>query len=245
VIPNAIKVDRFDTPDPVMRCELERMFERPVRRIIGAVGRLSPEKGFSVLVDAAAIVTRAQRGVGFVLFGDGVLQPALEAQVAAKGLCERFVLAGFRPDLDRLLPNLDLLVQSSYTEGMPNVVLEASAAGVSVVATAVGGTPEILEDGKSGWLVPAGDSHTLAARMLEVLSDEERRRTMGLRGKQKVQREFSFEFQAVAYARLFDVLLAKTDADQANRVRADCPKRASQSVSCSSEQAGWDIRRGT
>ncbi len=70
----------------------------------------------------------------------------------------RFILAGFRGDLDRLIPHFDLLTLSSHTEGMPNVILEAFAAGVPVVATAVGGTPELVEDGRSGFLVASGRS---------------------------------------------------------------------------------------
>ncbi len=179
VIPNAIDVSRFATSDPSARSELERLFTRPIRRIVGAAGRLSPEKGFKDLVDAAASAVQSDPDVGFVLFGEGVLHSALDGQVAARGLTGRFVLAGFRPDLDRLIPPLDLLVQSSYTEGMPNVILEACAAGVPVVATAVGGTPEILEGGLAGQLVPPGDPQTLSWRIQETLADEKTRKALG------------------------------------------------------------------
>jgi glycosyltransferase involved in cell wall biosynthesis len=208
VIPNAIQTDRFDHPDPAARAELEGLFPRPPRSIVGAAGRLSPEKGFSVLVDAAALIARWDSRAGFVLFGDGVLRPALAEQIAARGLSDRFVLAGFRPDLDRFLPSLDLLVQSSYTEGMPNVVLEACAAGVPVVATAVGGTPEILEDGRGGYLVPPGDPEALGRRVRDTLADEPSRRTLGRRGRQSVRERFTFEAQAARYRDLFSTLLA-------------------------------------
>ena len=131
VIPNAIRPERFDKPDPAARGELERLFPRPVTHIVGAAGRLSPEKGFDVLIDAAALVARSLPSAGFVLFGEGLLREPLKRQIEGRGLAGRFVIAGFRSDLDRLLPHLDLLVQSSHTEGMPNVVLEACAAGVA------------------------------------------------------------------------------------------------------------------
>ena len=115
-------------------------------------------------------------------------------------------MAGFRTDLDRLLPSLDALVLPSYSEGLPNVVLEAFAAGVPVVATAVGGIPEIVADGENGYLVPPGDATALAARMRDLLGSRSRRREMGQRGKERVQEEYTFETQARAYARLFAVL---------------------------------------
>ena len=168
VIHNAIDAVRFDCPDPAGRADLEHLFPGPVRWIIGAAGRLSPEKGFSDLVEAAALVAQADRHIGFVLFGDGLLRAALERQIAARDLGSNFVLPGFRSDIDRFLPHLDLFVLPSYTEGLPTVILEAFAAGVPVVATAVGGTPEAVEDAVNGYLVPPGDPPALAQRILDA-----------------------------------------------------------------------------
>jgi glycosyltransferase involved in cell wall biosynthesis len=222
VIPNAIDAARFESPDPAARAELEGLFPRPVRRIVGAVGRLSPEKGFSVLVDAAAQAAQADANAGFVLFGDGTLRPALAGQIAARGLAGRFVLAGFRPDLDRLLPALDLLVQSSYTEGMPNVVLEACAAGVPVVATAVGGTPEIVTDGVDGVLVPSGDAMALARSISRILGDDSRRRELGRQARRNARDRFTFAAQAAEYRRLLSEIRAGAGG------RAEPTPRASQ-----------------
>src|SRR6202011_4083955 len=108
------------------------------------------------------------------------------------GLHEHFVLAGFRADLDRWLSAFDVTVLPSHTEGLPNVVLEAFAAGVPVVATAVGGTPEVVEDGVNGYLVPAGDPVSLAEKIALLLRSEALRREMGARGKATVQRDFTF-----------------------------------------------------
>ena len=123
------------------------------------------------------------------------------------GLGGSIVLGGFRNDLDRFIPQFDLFVQSSYTEGLPNVILEACAASVPVVATDVGGTAEIIEDGVSGLLVPAGDSETLAARMLEALECEENLREFGFQGRQRVLESFSFPAQVSGYLELFDRIL--------------------------------------
>ena len=156
VIPNAIDADRFTLVDAAGREELRAMFRSPPRWIVGAAGRLSPEKGFDVLVDAAGQVVEANPEAGFVLFGDGPQRETLSKRIRAAGLEGRFVLAGHRTDFDRFLPHFDLFVQSSFTEGMPNVLLEAMAARVPVVATAVGGTVELIEDDVTGRLVPPG-----------------------------------------------------------------------------------------
>ncbi len=200
--------------------QLERMFPERPDMIVGAAGRLSPEKGFNILVDAASQVLQSPLSplhapgsplpahrIGFVLFGDGPLRPALESQIKARGLENRFILAGFRSDLDKFYPHLDLLVLPSYTEGLPNVVLEAFAAGVPVVATAVGGTPEAVEDGLNGYLVAPGDATALAVRIGDMLSDPLRRREMGTRGQENVRRLFSFAQQAREYLQLVQCLL--------------------------------------
>jgi len=193
VVRNAIRPDRFDRSDPADRGRLEAMFPRAPERIIGSAGRLSPEKGFGVLVEAAAIVTRSDPGVGFIHFGDGPLRETLARRIAELGLEGRFILAGYRSDLDRFIPHWDLSVLPSFTEGLPNVVLEAFAAGVPVVATAVGGTPEIVEEGSNGYLVPPGDPEALARRIRDILLSEDERRSMGQRGRERVLSEFTFE----------------------------------------------------
>jgi glycosyltransferase involved in cell wall biosynthesis len=208
VIPNAVDPERFADPEAHYRTKLLRYFRQPRTRIVGAAGRLSPEKGFDVLVAAAARVVQADPSVGFVLFGEGPERANLLRRINAAGLTGSFVLSGFRADLDRFMPFFDLLTLPSFTEGMPNVVLEAFAAGVPVVASAVGGTPEVVEDGQSGFLVPPGRPEALAARITEALASEDRLRDMGLHGRQRVLDEFSFAAQAERYRRLFEELTA-------------------------------------
>jgi glycosyltransferase involved in cell wall biosynthesis len=217
VIANAVRDCRFKA-DPAARGELEGLFQRPPRRLVAAAGRLSPEKGFATLVEAAARIE--DRSIGFVLFGEGMLRPDLERQIDRLGLRERFILAGHRTDLDRLLPALDLLVLPSFTEGMPNVVLEALAAGVPVVATKVGGTPEVLT-GSCGRLVPPGDPAALAVGVLDVLMDEARRRRMGQRGQERVRKHFTFDTQAEHYLGLLKELVKDASATPGQRTMAE------------------------
>ena len=182
VIRNAVRAERFDCVAPADRMVLEAMFPQAPERIVGSAGRLSPEKGFGVLVEAAAIVARSDPGAGFIHFGDGPLREAISRRIGELGLERRFILAGFRDDLDRFLPHWDLSVLPSFTEGLPTVVLESYAAGVPVVATAVGGTPEAVADGVDGYLVPPGDPIALARRILDLLKSEDERIAMGQRG---------------------------------------------------------------
>jgi glycosyltransferase involved in cell wall biosynthesis len=212
VIHNAVDPARFRSPDPRGREMLQRFFRTPRRRVIVAAGRLSPEKGFEVLAAAAARVLRSHPGVGFVLFGEGPCRERIARLVAAAGIAGAFVFGGFRSDLDDFLPHADLLVLPSFTEGMPNVVLEACAAGVPVVATAVGGTPEVLGEG-CGMLVPPGDATALAAGLAAALDHGEHLRDLGAAAREYVAAHFSFAAQARRYCRLF----AELQLDRAAR----------------------------
>ncbi len=212
VIRNAIAGESFAEPDPTYGDKLRDFFERKPKRIVGAAGRLSPEKGFEIMVDAAAIVAAKNADIGFIHFGDGPEREAIKRSIAAKGLTDLFILAGFRTDVARFLPHLDLMVLPSYTEGLPVVLLEAFAAGVPAVATAVGGTPEVIEEGQSGYLVRPGDPGALAQRILDSLQDEGVRRAMGRHGKRRAREDFSFERQSETYQRLFCKLFGEPGA---------------------------------
>ncbi len=204
VIHNSIDPERFADPDPRYRQRLERYFRHGVSLVIGAAGRLSPEKGFDLLIEAAAAVTAACPEVGFILFGEGPQKAMLQARIASLGVSGSVALVGHRHDLDDYLPQLDLFVQASHTEGMPNVILEACAAGVPVVATAAGGTGEIITDGDSGWLVPPGDASALARAILDAIDSPERLRDVAFNGRQRVLEDFTFDAQAAAYLRLLE-----------------------------------------
>ena len=169
VIRNAVRAERFDRADPADRRVLEAMFPRRPERIVGSAGRLSPEKGFGVLVEAAAIVARVgSRGRVHPLRR----RPAPRADPAAdRGARPSAAVHPGRASATTSTascPHWDLSVLPSFTEGLPTVVLESYAAGVPVVATAVGGTPEAVADGVDGYLVPPGDPTALARRILET-----------------------------------------------------------------------------
>ena len=203
VIRNAIRADAFGTADPECRETLLKLFQERPERIVAAAGRLSPEKGFDVLIDAAAQLAPQHPKVGFVLFGDGPLREDLTRRIADRGLQQRLILAGFRADLERILPACDMAVSSSFTEGLPVVVLEEMAAGLPVVATAVGGTPEVVDEGVTGLLVPPGDPAALSRRMAELLASPQTMCAMGAAGRRRVEAHFTFAALAEQYLRLF------------------------------------------
>ena len=213
VIHNSVDPTRFRGRDAAGRAILEGLFPTPPGVIIVAVGRLSPEKGFDQLVEAARTIVRGSgEHIGIVLIGDGPDRRKLEKQVVAAGLESTVAFAGFRTDVDRLLPSADILVQSSYTEGLPNVVLEAYAAGIPVVATDVGGTGEIIDDRVTGFLVRPGDPAALARRIIELAGSPELRQDMGERGRSLVRTHFSFARQANQYHELFVGFLRSADS---------------------------------
>ena len=130
--------------------------------LIGAVARLTHEKGIDRLIRAAPTVVAKCPEVRFVIVGDGPERPLLEAEAGRLGVDAHFHFAGHRADVGELLPAFDLFVLPSLREGLPFAVLEAMSAGLPVVATRVGGVPEAVAEGVTGLLVPADDPDALA-----------------------------------------------------------------------------------
>lgn len=211
VIRNSSRTADFARFDPEIRRELLAQFhgDEPVNQIVIAAGRLSPEKGFSVLIDAAATFINHYPQTGLLIYGDGPERELLQRRIQELNLQSRVLLPGFCHHLDRVLPAADLLVLPSFTEGLPNVVLEASAAGIPVVATAVGGTPEAVRDGETGYLVPAGHVAQLAQRIQDLLADSTLRQRIGQAGREFVLQEFSFQSQAAGYLELLENMLPR------------------------------------
>ncbi len=206
VIRNAARLRAFEAVDPDGQSRLQALAggDGP---IVLAAGRLSPEKGFSILVEAAKWVHEQFPEVRFVLFGEGPERNRLESLIARLQLTDVFRLAGFSNDLDSLIPWSKCVVLPSFTEGLPNVALEAGAAGVPVVATAVGGTPEVVIDGETGYLVAPGDPKSLARRIIELISNSEKARMLGSAALRHVCQQFSFEAQARAYEEMLSELV--------------------------------------
>jgi glycosyltransferase involved in cell wall biosynthesis len=172
VVPLGLDLARFARPHPKGALR-EACHAQPGERLVGVVGRLVPIKDVSCFLQAAAEVVRAGRAARFAVVGDGELRAELEAEAARLGLGPHVTFLGWRKDLEAVYADLDLVVNSSRNEGTPVALIEAMAAGCPVVATDVGGTPDLFGEGARGLLVPAADPHALATAMLRALDEPE------------------------------------------------------------------------
>jgi len=176
--------------------------------VIGNVAALTDHKDHRTLIQAAALVLERAPRARFVILGEGELRSGLERQAAALGLGGRCVFAGFRNDLDRILPAFTLFCLSSKLEGLGTSLLDAMCFGVAVVATAAGGIPEAVEDGVTGRLAPPRDPAALAAALVELLEDEGRRRDLGAAGRRRFEERFSADRMVDETLRVYSELLA-------------------------------------
>jgi glycosyltransferase involved in cell wall biosynthesis len=186
VLENGVDHDRFLAVPPLIV-----QTDRPRR--IGAVANLRAVKGLDVLIGAAARLALAHPDVTFAVAGEGEERAALERRIAYAGLCGRFHLPGATADVPSFLGGLDMAVLSSRAEGMSNAVLEYMAAGRAIVASAVGATPELIEDGVHGLLVPPGDEAALASALDRLLRDPPLTCRLADAARRRAQQRYSRE----------------------------------------------------
>lgn len=160
--------------------------------VIVSIGRLSVEKGHADLVDAVAQVISSGHQCSLVLAGDGAERQSLEQRATRHGIRGLVHFTGYVEEPARILEDADLAVLPSHTEGLPNAALEALAMQVPLVATRVGGTPEVVTHGETGWLVPARDPAALSAAIVDALTRPEFAGTMVARGRRSVEERFDF-----------------------------------------------------
>jgi glycosyltransferase involved in cell wall biosynthesis len=163
----------------------EELGIEPEVRLIGTVCSLRAQKALDVLVDVAASLRDDPGGVRVLIAGEGEERPRLEALIADRGLEREVTLLGRRADVPDVLAALDLALLTSDFEGTPLSVIEYMAAGLPVVATAVGGVPDLVQDGETGYLVEPRDAAAIAGRVRELLGDRERARRMGERARER------------------------------------------------------------
>jgi glycosyltransferase involved in cell wall biosynthesis len=169
-----------------------------------SIANLIPYKGLSDLIEAVAAVTDRMPGVRFLLVGeDRGIQEELVAKAHRLGVSQQVVFLGQRLDIPDLLAASDLMAVSSHEEGFSNVILEAMAAGLPVVATDVGGNREAVLDGVTGWLVAPRDPAVMADRILDLLSDQEKAAAWGRRGQDRVKEVFTIDKMVDAHMSLY------------------------------------------
>lgn len=163
----------------------------PGNRALAVVAQLIERKGHAYLLDALPPIVARHPDLRVLLFGRGPLEAALRGRIRELGLADKVRLAGFRTDLERILPCLDLLVHPATLEGLGVSLLQAAAAGLPIVAARAGGIPEIVRDRENGLLVPPGDSQALGDAVLWMLDHPDEARALGARGRALVEQEFS------------------------------------------------------
>jgi glycosyltransferase involved in cell wall biosynthesis len=171
--------------------------------VVATVARLDPVKDLLSLLDAFAIVRRHVPAAVLVIVGEGPEREALERRAAQPDLAGAVRMTGFRSDVRTILPAADVYVSSSISEGVSITILEAMAAGVPVVATAVGGTPEVLALETGGRLVPARSPQRLARAVMALAEDPARRAAIGAEGRRRVETAFTLDRMVGEYARLY------------------------------------------
>jgi len=165
----------------------------PAAFVIGTAGRLSPVKGQAGLLRAVRQIRDAQPGTICVMVGGGPLEAELRAEATTLGIAEACRFTGARDDVHDLVGAMDVFVLPSLSEGIPMALLEAMALGTPVVASAVGGVPEVIQDGVNGLLVPAGDHRLLAAACVQLAGDRAYAQTLADRARRFVEERFSHE----------------------------------------------------
>lgn len=193
VVPNGIDASRFirdDRLSPVVRQELA---VEPTDFVVGAVGRLEPQKRFDLLIDAVSTLRNQFPQMRLLIAGSGSLETQLRQQIARLGVGGTCRLLGHERDIPRLHHAFDLFVQSSDYEGTPNAVLEAMAMSTPVVATAAGGTAQLIDDGIEGLVVSCGSVAILANAIGRALDDAALRRRLAKAARARVEGPLSFE----------------------------------------------------
>ncbi len=171
--------------------------------VLASVARLDPVKDFMSLLDAFAEVRRSVPRSRLLVVGDGSEREVLEARAAREDLSGAVEFLGMRGDVRALLPAADLYVNSSISEGVSITILEAMGAGVPVVATAVGGTPEVLADGAAGVLVPARNPSRLAQAAIALAGDSRARARLAAVGRRRLESSFTIQRMVAEYVRLY------------------------------------------
>jgi len=203
VIYNGVDVPLAQDPANIETCRREMNLPE-IDRVIGVVGNLYPVKGHKYLIDAIPAVLEKYPNTSFVFAGRGQLESDLKQQVNRLGLDKRVHFLGLRQDIPRILALLDVFVLPSLSEGLSMAILEAMMAGKPVIATRVGGNPEIVLDGETGFLVPSKDSHALAERLITLLTDRHLAAQLGANGQRRAEGQFSLQTMVNAYQSLYE-----------------------------------------
>jgi glycosyltransferase involved in cell wall biosynthesis len=221
VIPNGIVTRNYRREDREKGVFRRRYGIPDGAVVVGCVGRLSKEKGQRVLLEAAATLVPTIPDAWIALVGEGPDRGDLEKAASALGMTDRVVLTGHLDDVRAVYRDLDVLALTSYTEGLPNVLLEALCMDVPVLATNVGGTAEIVKDGITGVLVPAGSPSAVSGGLRRLIENGEWARALAANGHRLVEEQFEFAKRVAREEALYEEIVKRRNARQPRRVGQD------------------------
>jgi glycosyltransferase involved in cell wall biosynthesis len=213
IVPERISCVRSAVDGERFKCERDREWFRaefgvPASApLIGVIAQLIPRKGHRFLLDITPALLSRFPELRIVFFGQGPLEAELGESIGRMGLGERVQLAGFREDMPRILPCLDMVVHPALMEGLGVSLLQAAACGVPLVAARAGGIPEVVRHGENGYLVEPGNSRELAEAITSLLADPELAARFGSQGRRIIQREFSIDTMVSGNVSIYEELL--------------------------------------
>ena len=207
IIPNGVPTDYYAHPH-ISRSEWRRKegFQED-QVLLVCVARFAPQKNHAMLLKAFSLGPAGNPNAHLVLVGEGPLRGRLEARAEDLGLARRVHFLGVRTDIPDVLSAMDVFVLSSDWEGNPLSVMEAMASGLPIISTAVGGVPELFENGREGFLVPRGDVEGLSDRMTLLLRGQQMRRSMGIAAAQRARENFDVSRMIRDYEQLYENLI--------------------------------------
>ncbi len=211
--------------EPFLRAREQREATRkqlgikPEQVVVGKIARLFNLKGHDDLITAAAQVVAQQPHVCFLLVGDGVLRPSLEAKIERLGLQANFIFAGLVPpnEVPRLIGAMDLLVHTSYREGLARALPQALISGIPAISYDVDGAREVVRDDQTGYLVPAADTQMLSQRIAKLVGDSDLRERLGHTGQVRCCEQFRHQSMTRDIRQLYQQVL---ETSQQSRERS-------------------------
>lgn len=201
VIKNGVDIEYFDNIE--RKAELKQKFKIEEEKVILTGGRLSSEKGIDYFLRAAEKLIKIFPPVKFLIVGEGSEREKLEREVESMNLEEKVIFTGYRDDLPQIMKISDVVVLSSKWEGLPNLLIEAMACKLPVVATNVGGCKEIVKEGENGFLVEYGDIENLTEKILYILKNPEMSEKMGKKGYEFIKTHFNIKDKIKQYENIY------------------------------------------
>ncbi|MBC8555871.1 MAG: glycosyltransferase family 4 protein [Candidatus Brocadiales bacterium] len=208
---NGIETGEYNIPDQEVICEKSGLWEELGLKsdvpVIGAIGRLVWQKGFEYFIEAIPGLLKEFKEARFLIVGEGMLKEELKMKSRKLRIEDKLIFTGFRNDIKEILASIDIFVMPSLLEGLPMILLEAMAMGKPIVATDIEGIIEVLENGKTGLLVPPRDTEALAEAVIDLLKHQDKANQMGFTARKVVIERFGVDIMVQKVEKVYEELL--------------------------------------